>query len=166
MKFLKIISNIILVYVLIVYPTSCRIHSKVFHDINGKSDITETIYNYADIYSTEEVKNQLFHSFSWKNVDNDGIDYYGTILIRFVLTSEYGVENIRIGPHNLNQSIRKEIIRCIKNIDFREIMNSTNVKEKINFIFPFNLHTSSECYDNNEVVHFTVQMHDFYIKNK
>lgn len=144
MKFLRIISNIILAYVLVVCPTSCRTHSKACQDINGKEYITEAIYNYANKKSIEEVRNLLYHSFSWKNVDNDGLDYYGTISIRFVLTSEYGIEDIHIGPHNLNQSIRKEIIRCIQNIDFRKIMNSTNVKEKLKFVFPFNLHSSSE----------------------
>lgn len=147
MKFLRIISNVIFVYVLIVCPTSCRTHAKVYQDINEKEDISGTIYNLANINSTMEVKNILYHNFSWKNVDYDGLDWYGRISIRFELNSEYGVENIRLGPCNLNESIRNEIIRCIKKIDFMKIMNSTKVKENLLFVFPFSLNSSDYSYE-------------------
>jgi hypothetical protein len=139
MKSLRIISNVILTYVIVVCPTSCRTHSIVCQDIKEKEEITASIRNCANKKDVEEVRSYLYHSFSWKNVDNPELDYYGSISIRFTLTPEYGIEYIDIGPNNLNQSIRKEIIRCIRNFDFRKIMSTENAKDKIYFVFPFSL---------------------------
>ncbi len=144
MKSLRIISNVILTYVIVVCPTSCRTHSIVCQDVKEKEEITASIRNYANKKDVEEVRNYLYHSFSWKNIDNPELDYYGSISIRFALTPEYGIESINIGPQNLNQSIRKEIIRCIRNFDFRKIVCPKNAKDKIYFVFPFSFRIPSE----------------------
>lgn len=144
MKSLRIISNVILAYVIVVCPTSCRTHSIVCQDVKEKEEITASIRNCANKKEVEEVRDYLYHSFSWKNVDNPELDYYGSISIRFALTPEYGIEGINIGPQNLNQSIRKEIIRCIRNFDFRKIVRLKNAKDKIYFVFPFRFRIPSE----------------------
>ena len=104
-----------------------------------KEETAEWVGSYADLKRIDQVRRCIYDSFSWRNIDDP--EWTGRLVIRFVLTPACDVEDISIRPDNLTPSIREELIRCIKAIDFRKLREHEDASEKIQFIFPYDLFT-------------------------
>lgn len=131
----KMKSPAILILISCVMLFACQLSGQS----TNNAESAEWVNNYADLKCIDEVRRCIYNSFSWKNIDD--LEWSGRIVIRFVLTPEHSVESIMIRPENLTPSIREELIRCIKTIDFRKRSCTANMEEKIQFVFPYNLFT-------------------------